>query len=821
MDAALAKCTLPLTPVEVEDLLWSMDLAKARGGGSVCQLADGCYAVLRDEAGVHARLPGGYSIVYLKHRMQSGTLEWRCSCPAYARCLKRFGGKSLLGGARLCPCGNLVLLARLASCTVKQVIDSKITQAAVGSFPEDADMDGTTDSTKRASHTEEGSLFGDGVFYDSFEFDAESTVVGGSNGDGAVEGKACTRATRALAIARAMLSGPRLPVLVPGGQRAQLHKGLTCTEMHCMQGDCNEWRNGTSSTLFPLALQPLEVLRHPVNPLCPVCPGGQRQVLLRRGVEGGRPVWVLCGRVLEQRRFSEWKCSGAASGLCSGGLMGKGVFGCMGVPWTEATGFVNVQNSFFVDRITLNEMHSLVFAHGNPVLVAAAHVASRACAFMVDVKAGTWAPPGLDWLHRMLYLAFWWMVCMTQRPLERRWPTDRLEPNQLPDLAALQADEQLQTQLLSEQELYRLCEERLVSLAVGGAAVQQPLPVHRVPPIVHPGIRGTPRNTEYLKSKTRWSAQAKKDLGDLPPPTTAYFGPLSRIIADGDNFDPHSLRDPRCGMDEEAVDKILQKIGATKSIPKSTSLAKKKAFLCVACFSLMSVGEADCHVFVQAVMGTGGLATGSCPHGYSYVWKFLLGGQESVRDAKDMLKSQKCWVPLTLMDCPCGEASHMEANEPAVTQQLWGSKRGCWREFAWKADEADLTPISIPEYGQEARAARLAAIADDPSTAELLASRGEHLLDRHPLMPPQDRETSVDRLMMCDCFHQGLASLPHKSLGCHQHNFRMCPDLSDIPTTFMESINKVDKLHLRSVCVQDPGLSYHGAERCSLLCPCA
>ena len=701
--AALTKCMLALTPVEVEDLLWSIRLAEVRGGSSVCQLADGCYAVLRDEAGVHARLPGGYSIVYLKHDTQSGTLQWRCSCPAYARCLKRFGGKSMLGGARLCPCGNLVLLARLASGTESQVVNSRVSHAAVGSFPGDADMDSTTDSTERAPSTEEGSLFGDGVFYDSFDFDAESTG-NGTNCHGLVEGKAYTRATRAVAIARVVLSGPRLPVLVPGGHRAQLHKGLICTEMACMQCDCNEWREGATSTLFPLTLQPLEVLRHPVDPLCPVCPGGQQRVLLRRGEEGGRPVWVLCGRVLEQRRFSEWKCSGAASGLCSGGLMGSGHFGCMGVPWTLATGFVNVQNSFFVDRLTLHEMHSWVFAHGNPVLVAAAQVASRACAFMGDVKAGTWAPPGLDWLHRMLYLAFWWMVCMTQRPRELCLPTDGLPPDQLPDLESLHADEQQQTRLLSEQELYRLCDERLVSLAVGGAAVQQMLPVHRVPPIMHPGVRGTPRNTEYLKQKNRWSAQARKDLGDLPPPTTAYFGPLSRIIADGE-FQPHRLRDPRFGMDEAEIDKVLQKIGADKGIPKGTSLARKKAFLCTACFSLMNVGEADCHVFVQAVMGTGGLASMSCPHGYSYGWKFLLGGQESVRDAKDMLKSQKCWPPLTLMDCPCGEASHMEANEPDVTRQLWGSKRGCWREFTWDAAKADSHQYPRVQSGGQGSAA--------------------------------------------------------------------------------------------------------------------
>ena len=160
----------------------------------------------------------------------------------------------------------------------------------------------------------------------------------------------------------------------------------------------------------------------------------------------------------------------------------------------------------------------------------------------------------------------------------------------------------------------------------------------------------------------------------------------------------------------------------------------------------------------------------------------------------------------------------MEANEPAVARQLWGTNRGCWREFVWEPDEVDLRPIRIPEYALHARAARLAAIADDPSPADLLASQGERLLDRHPLMPPQERQPSVDRLMMCDCFHQGLASLPHKSLGCQQHNFRMSNDLSDIPTTFMESVNKCDKLHLRSICVQDPGLSHHGAASPGL-CP--
>jgi hypothetical protein len=488
----------------------------------------------------------------------------------------------------------------------------------------------------------------------------------------------------------------------------------------------------------------------------------------------------------------------------------------MGVPWTSATGFVNVQNSFFADRLTLDEMYGWVFDHGNPVLVAATQVASRACAFMRDVTAGTCTLPDRDWLHRMIYTAFWFAVCMTERP--DAGGAEPLPPEELPDMKGVPAVERLGEKLLSEQELYTLCEERLVSLAVGGCAVHQKLPVYRVPPIVHPAIRGTPRNTEFLKARSRWSATARKGLGSLPPPTSACFGTLSRAIADH-KFDPQDLRSPlgHAGMDEAAVNAVLKEIGVEKET-NGASLAQKKAFLCCACFSLMNVGETDCHVFVQAVMGTGGLATMSCPHGYNWAWKFLCGGAESVRDSKDLLKSVKCWAPLTLMDVPCGEVSHLEANEPANARKLWGSKRGCWRKFDWEG-KADLSPISIPEYAAESRARRLAEIADAPNTATLLKSRGELLLERHPLMPPVSGERGAHpceycgRLMMCDAFHQGLGSLSHKGEGCRQHNFRMCIECRDIPTTFMESINKVDKLHLRSVCVQDPGAPHHCTRR--------
>ena len=792
IEAALAKCTVPLSPVEVEDLLWSIHLAQARGGDSVCKLADNCYAVLRDEAGGHPKLPGGYSILYLKHDPDRRTLLWSCSCPAYARSVKRFGGKSFLGGAKLCPCGTMVLLARLASRPASKVVDAieDITLSAVGPFSTGDDCS-STDTTERAPYD-----VGAGVFDDSIDLTLDD-IGGDPNLD-----QHSKKVARASAIAKAMLSGPRLPPVVSGPERAELQVAVVRSSIPYLVG--GELDHGTNSTLLPSVIHPLEVLQHPVNPRCPTCAG--TEVLLRVGETAGTPVWVLCGKVLEQRRMSDWRCSGK---MCRGGLLADGRFRCMGVPWTIATGLVNVRNSFFVDRITLQEMRSWVFGHGVPVLVSASQAASRASDFMLDVTAGAWVAPSREWLHQQLYLAFWWEVGMKQRPTDALAGCGLVE---LPDVAVLPPEER-QHRLLSEEELYTICEERIVSLAAGGCARRQSLPVYRVPPILHPGIRGTPRNTEHSKKTNRWSAQAMKDLRGVPRPTTKCFAALSQVIAKG--FDAHSLRDPSSGLAESEIDKVLAEIGA-KSDLSGASCAQKKAFLCCACFSLVNVGETDCHTFVQAVMGTGGLATMSCPHGYSYGWKFLVGGAESVRDSKDLLKSNKIWPPLTVMDVPCGFTAHMEASERDNAHKAWGTRRGCWRDFVWGASsEMDLTPISKPEYASEARAHRLAEIANDPATAALLASRGELLLQRHPLLPPlgeaggSSYADGIGVHVMCDAFHQGMAALHHKADTCKQHNVRMCPQINDIPTTFMESINKLDKLHLRSVCVQDPGVLAH------------
>ena len=805
-------CTMPLTLGDVEELLWSLHLAQKRQTGAVLRLTSDCYAVLRDEDGMEAQLPGGYSILHLRHDQEARKLSYSCSCPAYTRSSKRFGGKSMWGGAKLCMCGTLVLLARMSSRSPQEVIHSSVMFSSIMDGEPVDDAAGGDGAYRQPGDT----TFQDGIDIE----DVEDVDLDGSRVNTEPECRVAPhakQAARAGKLAEAMMHGPRLQAL-QRHERQRLRAGICRLEYEQTLASEDVSSEGAGveqpvqpNLLFPFKLEPLEVLHDPVNPDCPSCNNGAK--LLRIGEREGRPAWVMIGKVLSRRRHSKWHCS---SRQCSGGLMRDGHRLCMGVPWTQATGLVSVQSSFFVDRITLAEMYRLVFEAGNPVLVAAEDVAERAFSFMCDHQEG-WEGPNRAWLLRMLYAAFWWTICMTKPPVTQQEEDAKGSSGEHP--AGV---------LLSEEELYAHCELRLVSYAAGGVAVQRKLPVYRIPPILHSGIRGQPRNTEALKlmKNAQWASDAYKDLQGSQRPSTACFAALSSLIADG--LDVRSLRG-ETKLSSVELNDVLSSIGATDET-KGMSDARKRGFLTSVYFALAMAGETDCHNFDKAALGTGGLANLSCPHTYQYGWKFIVGGQESVRDHKDMLMSMKCFPPVTLIDVPCGLVAHMQATEPEAAKALWGKNRGCWREYKLEAKDMNLSPITIPDYEDEARALRMAAIADAPETAELLSSKGERLLDRHPLQPTHPVEgEEVGRCVMCDAFHQGLASESHKHPRCRQHAFRMCHNLRCVPTTFMESANKRDRLHLRSLCVQDPGMSPSGIElvplayspalACHLSCP--
>lgn len=54
--------------------------------------------------------------------------------------------------------------------------------------------------------------------------------------------------------------------------------------------------------------------------------------------------------------------------------------------------------------------------------------------------------------------------------------------------------------------------------------------------------------------------------------------------------------------------------------------------------------------------------------------------QESVRDAADLYLSFKHTPLVFLCDTACGFVRHMECRDKEMSQQLWGSFRGCFEE---------------------------------------------------------------------------------------------------------------------------------------------
>lgn len=861
---------MPMTPSECDDLLWSIKLARERQSQVVTMLAQGCFAVLRDVDSMDAKLPGGYSIVTIEVDESARRLTTRCTCPAFTRGGTRMGGKSMLGGAKTCPCISIVLLAHLSSEAVLAAGSRASVVSAFVNFSVHAETDKAsadhvpTNATAEHVPTNANTPFFDGVegFGEgdeaSGDLGAPDGLAHSSDGGGAGSGLAgrCHKGHRLNEqITQSMLNGERLPRTLPRDMQRRLAGAAASLTQWVISGEEGE-RPTFDGVIFPNNLEPLEKLQ-PAGPRvpCPSC----NEPLLRVGCPSGVKVWVLIDKTLERLPRSQWKCS---SPTCSGGLARNGQYHCMGVPWTLATGLVMVRSAFCVDLPTLDSMRDLVFRYAMPVLTACEFVLQKALTFMKTVHED-FQGPGVRWALEMLYTAFWWRIAVTERSdhgppclicgslpfvigmdvsakvciglgreaIRRRIDYETLtasaasaqvvadlgldvsasdlnmpseehqgsncKTSKQPGRGSKRKREAGVTMLpepMSELELFQDCEQRLVSSAVGGAAPSKKLAVYRIPPMLHPSVRGKPQNTEVLKRAQHSSFQGGHTDSASSKPSTATFDKIGCAVASG-VLDPSALRGESPPKDAD-LHKILEACGVPEADAKKMgSDAEKRAYLLSAYWSLFR-GAADCHVFASAAYGGGGLLTASCHHGFQFGWKHLIH-QESVRDPKDMMFSMKI-IPNVICDVPCGLSAHVEATDPDAANALWGDTRGCWRTYQWDEDKMDLSPINIPEYEQKARAKRLREVADAPATRDLLASHGEHVTDPHPLIPNK-------RFCQCDAFHQGLGSDSHKHPRCIQHAIRRCPALRHIGTSFSESINSRDKLHLRTTCTQDPG----------------
>ena len=187
--------------------------------------------------------------------------------------------------------------------------------------------------------------------------------------------------------------------------------------------------------------------------------------------------------------------------------------------------------------------------------------------------------------------------------------------------------------LMTPAELERRCRTHFLYMALQGAHPHQPpLEVHSVPPIIHPLCASrTLYNTAALKGtkvgRSR-SAQCSGGEGgteaDGAPsscsPTTATLLPLTGLLIHSD-LNPGLLR---ANVDSWPPSKIIAWITACDPSvlkdPRMKTAAAQKRWLLEA-VDLLQMGESHCHMFVAALLATGGTLIMCCPHGIQVGWR--------------------------------------------------------------------------------------------------------------------------------------------------------------------------------------------------------
>ena len=107
-----------LSHQRMDDVLYSILLARQRGSRPVILVGPGLFSVVRTRADECSySCPGGYSIVSvrtLKGRDRHvPDLEWHCTCSEFRNCRTGMGGRSRTSAPRSCTCCEMVVLALL------------------------------------------------------------------------------------------------------------------------------------------------------------------------------------------------------------------------------------------------------------------------------------------------------------------------------------------------------------------------------------------------------------------------------------------------------------------------------------------------------------------------------------------------------------------------------------------------------------------------------------------------------------------------------------------------------------------------------------
>jgi hypothetical protein len=180
--------------------------------------------------------------------------------------------------------------------------------------------------------------------------------------------------------------------------------------------------------------------------------------------------------------------------------------------------------------------------------------------------------------------------------------------------------------LMTIEDLEKRCRIHFLYLALQGSHPNQPsLDVHAVPPIIHPACRAdTLYNTAALKgsqakgvkgSPVRGGSAADAEERGAPAscsPTTAVILPLSMLLV-RDELNPALVR---ANVEDWPKEKIKEwvEVCDPDAVAQLKTIASQKRWLLEA-VELLQAGGSHCHMFVAALMASGGTLIMCCPHG--------------------------------------------------------------------------------------------------------------------------------------------------------------------------------------------------------------
>ena len=763
------RTVVPLTPTQVEDVLYAIQLARRRKVQPVIPIGKSSYAVLRwDYDETIYSCPGGYSYVEVHFNnaassvgaTESSILQMQCNCSEFRSCRSGLGGKSRQGGGRLCTCCLMVVLANSLAAPLtdlRQGVSAWLLAA------------------QRPSH-EPSSLTS-----------TAATAGPKSNRECVIDD----------------LLGQSFPEEWP--DKVQLDWGSAAGQLQLLVA-----QHGTTAALErPLeAPFPSKILPLPLNkPTCPNCANsdGQPRALEHRGASSTTRVWVFVGKVVLRQPIETWACSAV-------GHKGPRFISLNSVAWTTTTGLLNVGGCWFFSVLLLEAVTKDVRDLKASPTEACERQLGDSWEFMeavsrsqqVEAELPLWST-AVDKLYAGWYVyemvlkkvdAGRFSICLKCGIFPAKVGADgcakvAINLGRQASRAQLDYTAQGAKALWTQEELLNHCSRYLLDAIVGGGTLSnKPIPVDLVPPMFHnEDYAGERRNTEPVKRQAASSAHTG------PSPTTEALTPLARMISAGE-LDPIALRSKSGGYDEQKLDEILDRLGCTT---KMTSAAMKVGWILQA-YDTLGAGDSDCHMFVKAEHGTGGTCTISCPHGVVIVYKFCFSA-ESNRDHADNLGSLNCEPVALWYDDSCGLVTHREGVNGEEFQQLYGENRGCPKPWVKDPKPDYLVPINIPEL-RDVHIRRITAV--DPEVRahakQIQQAKGRMRCAPHPFC------RSRKRLCLTDRFHQSIQKKTHKRASCNQHLASMVLSFTHDSSNIMESLNARMKLRLRTVCTANP---YH------------